>query len=117
MHPSIEVNWLDSRETVSLVELSRVCGMTTDDLAELVEYGALAPLESNTDETSFSAVYIVTLRTVSKLRTDFDLDVFTVAMLMGYLSRIDELERQVQSLRASARGPGKHTHNSEGHPS
>ena len=101
MHPTpFEVTWLDTRETVSLAELSRVCGMSQEELVELVEYGALAPVESNPQGGNFSAVCIVPLRTVCKLRVDFDLDVFTVAVLMGYLDRIDELERQVHSLQA-----------------
>ncbi len=100
--PPLEVSWLDSREAVSLAELSRVCGMSADELVELVDYGALAPLASNAQESAFSADCIVQLRTVCKLRVDFDLDVFTVAVLMGYLDRIDDLERQVHSLQAMA---------------
>ena len=97
----IEVTWLDSRETVSLAELSRACGLSADDIHELVEYGALAPVESHAQESIFSAVCIVPLRTVSKLRMDYDLDVFTVGILMGYIDRINELERQVRSLQAT----------------
>ncbi len=99
--PTYEVTWLDSRERVSLAELSRACGMNVDDLIELVDYGALAPVESSGEGSPFSADRIVQLRTVCKLRMDFDLDVFTVAVLMGYLDRIDELERRVRSLQAT----------------
>lgn len=104
MPTSAEVIWLDSREAVSLAELSRACGMNIDELVELVEYGALAPVQEAGPETLFSATCIVQLRTVSKLRVDFDLDVFTAAVLMGYLDRIDELERELQSLRARGTG-------------
>ena len=101
MHPPpFEMTWLDTRETVSVAELSRACGMSQNELAELVEYGALTPVESNPKGENFSAVCIVPLRTVCKLRVDFDLDVFTVAIVMGYLDRIGELERQVHSLQA-----------------
>ena len=101
MHPPpSEATWLDSHETVSIAELSRVCGMNTEELAELVDYGALAPLGANPEGSVFSAECVMQLRTVCKLRLDFDLDVFTVAVLMGYLDRIEELERQVRSLRA-----------------
>jgi chaperone modulatory protein CbpM len=34
------------------------------------------------------------------MRVDFDLDIFTVAMLLGHLNRIEVLERQVISLKA-----------------
>lgn len=115
--PPIELTWLDSRETVSLAQLSRVCGISTDDLSELVGYGALVPLEPNAPDSLFSAGCVMQLRTVCKLRLDFDLDVFTVAILMGYLDRIDDLQRQVQALQAAAgirRGQAPH---SEGHAS
>ena len=116
MH-ALDVTWLDSRETVSLVELSRACGMNLDELVELVDYGALAPVESTAQGSLFSAGCIVQLRTVSRLRVDFDLDVFTVAVLMGYLDRIDELERQVRSLQARGSDSPSHTQHSEGNTS
>jgi chaperone modulatory protein CbpM len=114
---TLELTWLDSRETVSLAELSRACGMNADELAELVDYGALAPVESTAQGSFFSADCIVQLRTVGKLRVDFDLDVFTVAVLMGYLDRIDELERQVRSLQAKGSDRGSQTQHSEGNTS
>jgi chaperone modulatory protein CbpM len=43
---------------------------------------------------------VVPLRTAAKLRQDFDLDLFTVAILLGNLSRIEILQRQVQQLQA-----------------
>ena len=102
--PQFDVSWLDSRETVGLAELSRACGMSPDELCELVDYGALVPLASATPGSLFSAGCIVQLRTVGKLRLDFDLDVFTAAVLLGYLERIDTLERQVRTLQATASG-------------
>lgn len=81
--PSFELTWLDAREAVSVSELSLACGMSGDELAELVDYGALIPLGPNRTEHLFSAECVPQLRTVGKLRLDFDLDVFTVALLMG----------------------------------
>jgi chaperone modulatory protein CbpM len=43
---------------------------------------------------------VVPLRAVAKLRMDFDLDLFTVAILLEKLRQIALLERQVQSLQA-----------------
>jgi chaperone modulatory protein CbpM len=34
------------------------------------------------------------------MRSDFDLDIFTVAILLDNLNRIEALERQVHSLQA-----------------
>jgi chaperone modulatory protein CbpM len=40
------------------------------------------------------------MRTAAKLRLDFDLDLFTVAILLEKLIQIELLERQVQALQA-----------------
>ncbi|GAB3478577.1 chaperone modulator CbpM [Polaromonas eurypsychrophila] len=102
--------WLDERETVSLTELCSVCEISATELNELIEYGALVPLEADRPAQIFSAHSITQLRTAVKLRADFDLDLFAVAMLLGYLNRIEALERQVRSLQShlpSQAMPGK----------
>lgn len=93
-------HWLDTRETVTLTELSQCCGMSEAELDELVEYRALVPLAPDATERAFSAEWVTPLRNACKLRADFDLDLFTVAILLDNLARIESLERQVQSLQA-----------------
>lgn len=95
-----EWNWLDARESISEPELSRACGVSVQELDELVEYGALKPLQGPPEVRTFSAACVATLRTASRLRRDYDLDVFTVALLMEYLNRIEELEREIRTLHA-----------------
>ena len=102
---SLEWVWLDARETVTVSELCSVCGMSAAELDELMDYGALAPLDSARSEREFSAEWVTPLRAAGKLRQDYDLDLFSVAMLLGYLNRIDALERQVQSLLAQLPAP------------
>lgn len=96
----VEVGWLDARETLTVSELSRVCGLSASELDELVEYGALNPIPRNEPERAFSAECVAALRAAGRLRRDFDLDLFAVAILLGYINRIEELEREVKSLRA-----------------
>lgn len=95
-----ECVWLDATQTVTLSELSLCCGMSAAELEELVDYCALVPLTPATAERSFSAEWVVPLRAAGKLRLEFDLDLFTVAVLLGNLNRIEVLERQVRSLQA-----------------
>lgn len=109
---SLEYTWLDARETVTISDLSRACGLSAAELDELVEYGALRPLEQHRVERLFSAEYVMPLRSVGRLRMDFDLDLFTVALLFGYLNRIEALERQVRSLQAQL--PGHERYAGEG---
>jgi chaperone modulatory protein CbpM len=92
--------WLDTRETVTLTELSQSCGMSEAELDELVAYCALVPVAPTATERAFSAQWVTPLRHAAKLRVDFDLDLFTVAILLDNLTRIENLERQVHSLQA-----------------
>lgn len=96
----VEVGWLDARETLTAEELSRVCGLSAAELDELIDYGALDPIRRTGSERVFSAEWVAPLRAAGRLRQDFDLDMFAVAILLGLLNRIEELEREVKSLRA-----------------
>jgi chaperone modulatory protein CbpM len=91
---------LDASETITLTELAECCGLSVDELDELMGYNALAPLDIAATERVFSAQWVMPLRTAVKLRVDFDLDLFTVGLMLGHLDRIGQLERQVQSLQA-----------------
>jgi chaperone modulatory protein CbpM len=90
----------DIHETITLNELAECCGMSPQELDELVDYSALVPEACVTSERIFSAHWVAPLRSAAKLRFDFDLDLFTVALVLGNLNRIEILERQVQSLLA-----------------
>jgi len=103
----VQVTWLDARETVTAQELCQACGMSLAELDELVEYGALVPHGTAQAARSFSGTCVVPLRRAAQLRRAYDLDLFTVSVLLGYLNRIEELEREVQSLRAHL---PRHTH-------
>lgn len=92
--------WLDDRHTVDAQELGRICGLGSDEILELMEYGALAPLNAQPQPPVFSAGCIAPLRQAASIRGDFDLDIFTVAILLGYINRIAELERQLCALHA-----------------
>ncbi|MBC7436625.1 MAG: hypothetical protein H7332_11220 [Bdellovibrionales bacterium] len=99
--PHVEWIWLDERESVGLTELSRVCGMSAQELNELVDYGALSPIVSDQPERLFNAEVVIPLRAAGRMRTDYDLDLFTVVLLMDSLTRISTLERRVRTLEAT----------------
>lgn len=90
--------WLDQRGAVSLSDLSRASGLTAQEVAELVEYGAIAPLASEQAEPYFSAECVGPLRAAGKMRVAYDLDIFTVVLLMDGLQRIEVLTHRVRTL-------------------
>ena len=99
---AVQPAWLEGRETLTRAELARSCDLSEAELGELVEYGALSPVPGTGPEQLFGIECVPTLRHAARLRRDFDLDLFAVAMLMQYLERIGTLERQVRTLQAHA---------------
>ena len=95
-----EAAWTDAGGTVTVAELTRVTTLTESELVELVEYGALAPVTAGQTQLLFASEWVMPLRAAGKLRRDFDLDIFAVAILLEYLLRIDGLEGQLRSMRA-----------------
>ena len=95
-----EPAWLDARRSICCEELSRMSGLSIAELEELVDYGALVPLPGQAEERRFGADCVIRLRDAARLRGDFDLDLFTVSLLLGYMERIEHLERRLRSLEA-----------------
>jgi chaperone modulatory protein CbpM len=94
---------LDDGETVVMAEMVRMSGLSDADLRELVDYGCL-PLVGTREEPRFNASVVPTLREAAKLRRAYDLDLFTVGLLLGYLDRISALEAQLRGLQARVAG-------------
>jgi hypothetical protein len=92
--------WLEERGMITLVELSECSGLTEAELRDLVDLGALEPLDLGATEWSFGARCIVTARTASRLRKDFELDVQGLALVMSLLDRVEELESELKRLHA-----------------
>ena len=94
-------DWLLPPQPVGEAELATICDLTAQELRELVEYGALVPMPGDARQPLvFDAECVPRLREASRLRRDFDLELFAVSLLVGYLERIQHLERQVRSLQA-----------------
>lgn len=98
-----ETVWLDERGAVTLVQLAQCSGFTEPELRDLVELGALEPLDTGADEWTFGARCITAARTAHRLRHDLELDTHGLALVLSLLERVRELESEVQ--RVCARLP------------
>jgi chaperone modulatory protein CbpM len=94
-----EAVWLDEHRELSLMELVELSGLSVDELHHLVDCEALQPISGAT-HVRFRADCLALVRTASRLRSDFDLDVNGLALALRLLGRIRELETDLHELRA-----------------
>ena len=95
-----EAVWLDERGAVTLLELAQCSGLAESELRELVELGALEPVDLDAAEWRFAARCISSARTAGRLRNDFELDSHGLALVLSLLERVQELETALQRLSA-----------------
>ena len=102
-----DVLWLDARVQVSITDLSECAGIPEAVLRELVDYGALAPVDPRAGEWVFSADCVASVRTAVRLCHDLELETDALALILSYLERIQRLEAQVRGLRAQLGESGR----------
>ncbi|MDP1660212.1 MAG: chaperone modulator CbpM [Methylotenera sp.] len=93
-----ELIWLDDQHEVSLDELIELSGLTQQELRHLVESGALIPNNPADDDWQFNSHCVVSVRTLSRLKQDFELEPNAFALTLVFLERIRTLELQLQEL-------------------
>jgi len=97
---SVDATWIGPTGAFSLAELAELSGLPEAELRELVESGALAPVDQDAASWSFSSHCLLTVRRVTRLRRSFELDSNGVALAASLLERIRDLEEQLGQLRA-----------------
>jgi len=103
--PEADWAWLATPQVIGQHELEHICGLKAVQVDELVEYGALVPLPGADEPRLFDAGCVPPLREALRLHAVFDLDLFAVGLLTGYLQRIQHLEQQVHALHAQVPHP------------
>ena len=102
-----ELMWLDEQHEVSLDELVELSGLSLQELQLLVESGALVPnLVPNSlvpnnlvsDTWHFSSQCIVSIRTLTRLKQDFELEQNALGLMLVFLERIRTLEFKLREL-------------------
>jgi chaperone modulatory protein CbpM len=92
--------FLDDTGAVSIAQLTEQSGLSEAELQVLVESGALEPRDAAAGSVRFSSRCVATARTARRLRDDFALDdAHAVALLLRFVQRIEELERELRALR------------------
>ncbi|HXD50358.1 MAG TPA: chaperone modulator CbpM [Burkholderiales bacterium] len=95
-----EAVWLTEDTQFSLAQLAELAGIPESEVRELVDYGAVTPVDPESSPWIFNGKCLLTIRTASRLRVSFDLEPHGVALIVSLLERIHDLEAQLGSLRA-----------------
>jgi chaperone modulatory protein CbpM len=94
-----EALWFE-QHVLSLPELAQISGLPGALLEELLDCGAIAPIEPAATELRFGASALRAARTANRLRADFELDVQALVVALSLVARVEELEAQLRELRA-----------------
>ena len=95
-----EAVWLTDDHQFSLAELAELSDLSDAELRELVDYGAITPVDPDSPQWVFKGKCLLTVRTACRLRVSFDLEPHGVALVVSLLDRIHDLEAQLGRLRA-----------------
>lgn len=98
------VLWLDQSQFISIDELVDVSGLRESEVIELVDIGALVPVNYQAIPWTFSADCVLTVRKANRLRNDLELDTHAVALALTLLEQIRSLEAELSQLRAQRPG-------------
>lgn len=94
-----DAKWLHELAEVSIEELAELSGLSPELLRELVDYGALVPTNVQSAQWNFTTDCVVAVRTISRLRDDFDLDTNALSVALTLIERIHGLEAQLRDLQ------------------
>ena len=95
-----EAVWLTEDCEFSIEELAQLSELSETDLRELVDYGAIEPIEPGATRWVFTGHCLTTVRAARRLRSDFELEPHGVALVVSLLERIRDLEAQLENARA-----------------
>jgi len=96
---------IDERGVIEWTQLIEISGMPEAELRELVDDGALVPVDIGSSSWSFDAHALPIARAAGRLRRELDLDAHALAVVLRFVARIEELEAELRALRAGVAQP------------
>jgi chaperone modulatory protein CbpM len=95
-----EIHWLDHQHELSIKELAELSRLSEAELYELVDCGAIVPVDLDATPWMFRADCLAITRSAFRLRNDFELDPRGLSVALNLLERVQELESQLRQIRA-----------------
>ncbi|MBT8085138.1 MAG: MerR family transcriptional regulator [Woeseia sp.] len=89
---------LDEGYEVTITEICRACGGSTEWVIELVQEGVLEPADEQEDEWRFSAVSLQRARAAMRLQQDLGVNLAGIALALDMMDELDRLRARLQRL-------------------
>lgn len=89
---------LDERTVVTVTELTRVCGVSLEQVRSMVIEGMLHPRGSAPEQWQFTGVEVRRARRAQRLQQDLDLNLAGAALALDLLDEVETLRRRVRCL-------------------
>jgi chaperone modulatory protein CbpM len=86
---------LDERHEIPLNELAELSGLSLEELHQLVDSGVLKPNNPTEAIWHFNSNCVISIRMLSRLKQDFDLESNALGLMLVFLERIQTLEHQL----------------------
>lgn len=87
---------LDEEYELTITEICRACGGSTEWLIELVEEGVLEPSADDADEWRFPAASLPRARAARRLQQDLGVNLAGIALALEMMDEIDRLRARLQ---------------------
>lgn len=92
--------WLNDQAVCSAQHLAEISGLSGEEIDELIANRIIVPVDDASSPPAFALRWVVTATTARRLRDDFELDRNGVSLALTLMQRIEDLEAQVDTLRA-----------------
>lgn len=89
---------LDEQHEISLNELAELSGLSLEELYLLVDSGVLLPNNPEAAIWHFNSHYVISVRTLVRLKQDFELESSSLGLMLALLERIRKLEFKLREL-------------------
>jgi chaperone modulatory protein CbpM len=94
----IEGMVLDEHTVIGISELTRVCGISTDEVRIMVGEGMLHPLGAEPRQWRFSGVEVRRARRAMRLQHDLELNLAGTALALDLLDEIERMRERLACL-------------------
>lgn len=95
-----ELTWLDDHHPLSLNDLVALSGLSVEEIHHLVDSGAITPIDPAAEPLHFNSQMLVSIRTLNRLKHDFELEPNSISLILVFLERVRLLESELHILKS-----------------